>query len=170
MSVALAASAGCQNGVSAPGSNPSARAHDTSRTVARWTQQGLRVQQHTRADTDCAAHSYGQVRTYVRSHPCSALFRAYFEVRDSRNDVALVAVAWVDMPTAAQAGDLQRLVDTGGTGNLTELSREQGSHQGVRFTGEHYASTLDGVTVVNAQAEPAGGSPDLATIVGTALG
>ncbi len=170
MAVALVVTAGCQNGVSAAGSNPSARDRDVSRTVARWTQQGLKVQQHSRSDTDCVAHSYGQVRTYLQAHPCSALFRAYFEVRDSGGDVALVAVAWVDMPDTTPAGDLQRLVDTEGTGNLTELSREQGSHQGVRFTGQHYASTRDGVTVLNAQAEPVGGHPDLASIVSTAVG
>jgi hypothetical protein len=47
-------------------------------------------------------------------------------------------------------------VDIHGTGNITELSQEQHRYRGVRFSGEHYASTRNGVTVVNAQAEPLG--------------
>jgi hypothetical protein len=68
----------------------------------------------------------------------------------------LIAVAWVDMPDEAQAVAFQRLVDIHGTGNITELSQEQRRYRQVRFAGYHYASVRDGVTVVNAQAEPLG--------------
>lgn len=47
-------------------------------------------------------------------------------------------------------------MDRPGTGNITELSKEQRRYRSVRFTGEHYASLLDGATVINAQAEPFG--------------
>ncbi|MFP5068498.1 hypothetical protein ACLFMI_02360 [Pseudonocardia nantongensis] len=105
-------------------------------------------------DADCTAHSYGQVREFFRVHPCSSLRRAHFEVRDRNGDVALVPVAWVDMPTEAEARQLKALMDTGGTGNVTELSRERGRFRTVRYTGDAYASRRDGTTVVNAQAQP----------------
>ena len=117
--------------------------------------------------TDCAAHSYGKVRQFFQEHPCSALFRALYEVRGPGGARVLVAMAWVDMPDAAQAAALKSLVDRPGTGNITELSKEQRRYRSVRFTGQHqhYASLQDGATVINAQAEPLG---DTATAVSLA--
>jgi hypothetical protein len=40
-------------------------------------------------------------------------------------------------------------VDRPATGNVTELSKEQRRYRSVRFTGQHYTSTQDGVTVIN---------------------
>jgi hypothetical protein len=99
------------------------------------------------------AHSYGQAQIFFRAHPCTALFRALLEVRDGRSYVALVAVAWVDMPSTEDARRLQQLVDRDGTGNVTELSRERG---GQRFSGDYYRSARDDTTFVNVQAEPVG--------------
>jgi len=57
-----------------------ARDRDTGRVIARLARQGLRVRERgARADTDCAAHSYGQVRVFFQDHPCTALFRALLE-------------------------------------------------------------------------------------------
>jgi hypothetical protein len=117
--------------------------------------QGLRVEQRfTSDDADCAARSYGLVREFFRENPCSALFRALFEVQVEPGVVVLVAVAWVDMPDVTQARKLKDLVDRDGTRNITELSRERGPYRDVRFAGEHYASIRDDTTVVNAQAQP----------------
>ena len=57
-----------------------------------------------------------------------------------------MAVAWVDMPDAAGAAALKSLADRPGTGNITELSKEQPRYCGVRFTGQHYASLQDDST------------------------
>jgi hypothetical protein len=73
-----------------------------------------------------------------------------------RRGLVLVAVSWVEMPDTRSAREFHELVDTHGTGNVTELSREQGPHRRVRFTGQHYVSRRDGTTVTNAQAEPIG--------------
>ncbi len=144
-------------GSRASGSKGSARDRDPLRTVRRLEQRGWRVEERgTSFEQDCAAHAYGQVRQFFREHPCSAVFRALFEVQDQRRNRVLVAVAWVDMPDEPQAAAFQRLVDVHGTGNITELSQGQRRYRGVRFTGEHYASSRNGVTVVNAQAEPLG--------------
>jgi hypothetical protein len=93
------------------------------------------------------------VQDFFRANPCTALFRALLEIRDNRGNVAILAVAWVDMPDADKARELQQLMDRGGTGNITELSRERG---GQRFSGDYYRSAREDATVVNVQAEPVG--------------
>ena len=82
-------------------------------------------------------------------HSCDALFRALYEVRGAGGARVLVAVAWVDLPDAGGAAALKSLVDCPGTGNVTELSKEQRRYRSVRFTGQHYTSMQDGATVIN---------------------
>jgi hypothetical protein len=138
---------------SSSGTRGKARDRSTARAVERLVRAGFKVrEQGVEVDSDCAAHSYGQVQDFFRAHPCTELFRALLEVRGG-GATALIAVAWVDMPDAGQASALKALVDRPATGNVTELSRERG---GQRFTGEYYRSHLEGTTVVNVQAEPQG--------------
>lgn len=137
--------------------------------VRRLERRGLRVDQRGESfSTDCAAHSYGQVQQFFQEHPCNALFRALYEVRGAGGARVLVAAAWVDMPDAAGAAALKSLVDRPGTGNITELSKEQRRYRSVRFTGQHYASLQDGATVINAQAEPLGDTATAASLAQTA--
>ena len=148
-------------GRASSGSKGNARSRGRDRTgqdvVRRLEQRGLRASRRGESfSTGCAAHSYGQVQPFFREHPCGALFRALYEVRGPGGACVLVAVAWVDMPDTAQASALKSLVDRPGTGNITELSKEQRRHRSVRFTGQRYTSLQDGATVVNAQAEPLG--------------
>jgi hypothetical protein len=137
--------------------NVKARDRNSRSVVRRLERSGLRIRTRIeRADADCAAHSYGEVQRWFRQHPCQALYRALFEVRDRRGGLGLVAVAWVDMPDVAQAVEFKQLVDRSGTGNVTELSRERGRYRNVRFDGERYASRREDTTVVNAQVQPVG--------------
>src|SRR5207249_4903789 len=76
-----------------------------------------------RFDTDCTAHSNGQVRTYFQSTPCTFLARAYIQVGEPGDNLILVAISWVEMPSVASVKDLKRLIDEG-VGNITELSLE----------------------------------------------
>lgn len=150
-----------------------ARAKVTERAMTRLQRRGYQVTSRVRADRDCAAHSYGDVRTFFRDRPCSAMTRLLFEVRDRRRNVVLVAVAVVGMPDASGAAAYQRLVDRHGTGNVTELSRESGRYRRVRFVGVPYGSERDGEVVVNVQAQPVGRGPGaavLAELVRTAGG
>ncbi len=106
---------------------------------------------------DCATYSYGQVQGFFRANPCQWLARAYLAV--SRGGpggpgVVLVAISWADMPSARLAGEYKRLVDAGGTGNITELSRDTGSYQNVSFSGAFYLSGITGTAVWNVQAQP----------------
>jgi hypothetical protein len=150
-------------GTQARGSRSKGRAQDrsTARVVQRLKSRGLRVNERgVDASHDCVAHSYGQVQQFFRQHPCTAVYRALLEVHD-RQATVLLAVAWVDMPDEAQALQYKRLVDRHGTGNITELTKEGGPYARVQWTGNHYASTIDGATVVNVQAEPVGRTAQL---------
>jgi acyl-coenzyme A thioesterase PaaI-like protein len=69
------------------------------------------------------------------------------------------------MNSAADAVAFQKLDDTDGTGDITALG-------GIRLTGQHYRSAIDGTLVVIAEAEPlTGRSPllDDAALTGTRL-
>lgn len=128
---------------------------DSQAAEARLVRHGVRVTARTTGDaTDCVKHSYGHVQGFFRRQPCTALHRALFEIRDRKGDVVLVAVSWVQMPDEAGARALLELLDTNGSGNITELSREQGRYRTVRYTGAVYASHRNGTVVVNAQAQP----------------
>jgi len=121
----------------------------------RLTSRGIRLTSRiTDDDADCVAHSYGQVQDFLRRSPCTALHRAQFELRDRNGDVVLLAVSWVEMSSEAAAGSLRELLDTEGTGNIIELSRERGRYRTIRYGGDAYASSRDGTVVATAQAEP----------------
>ena len=149
-------------GVSAsPGSNPGLRINtrvgyrNSSAAQARLTARGLQVRVRATDDSsNCVANSYGQTQQFFREHPCVGLHRAQFELRDRNGDVLLVPVAWVEMPTNSDATALQKLVDTDGTGNVTELSRQRGRYRSIRYTGDVYASHRDENIVVIGQAQP----------------
>jgi hypothetical protein len=120
---------------------------------------GLQVRQMSTAENDdCAANSYGEVRNYFSDHPCQDVQRAWYEVSDDEDNAAVLSVAWVEMPDAEAANDLQRLVDRPGTGNVTELSKEDGPYQDVRYSGWYYRSDVDGATFRSVQAEPLAGN------------
>ncbi|HVH24963.1 MAG TPA: hypothetical protein VNA11_21155 [Pseudonocardia sp.] len=117
--------------------------------------QGIQVEQVVRStDDDCAAHSYGEVRDHFADHPCQSLERAWYELGDGQGDSAVMSVAWVEMPDAEDTADLQQLVDRPGTGNITELSKEDGPYQDVTYSGWYYRSGRDGSTFHSVQAEP----------------
>jgi len=118
-------------------------------------------------DKNCASRSYGQVQNFFRSNPCKWLARAYIVVRQNKQDVVLVAISWVDMPTPSLAMDYKHLVDTQGTGNITELSRESGPYRNVVFTGNNYLSGIIGTAVWNVQVQPIGSTPT--TVLKTVL-
>jgi hypothetical protein len=130
-------------------------ASSTDRMTQRLEAQGLHIEQSSSdSDDDCAAHSYGQVAGYFADHPCAGLERARYVVSDDAGHTAIVSVAWVEMPDAASATELEALVDRPGTGNVTELSREDGPHGNVRYSGWYYRSDRDGDVFTSVQAEP----------------
>ena len=103
---------------------------------------------------NCTAQSYGQVHDYFATHACRNVSRASATVTDAAGNRAVLAFAEVEMPDAASAADLRRIVDVYGTGNVTELSTQSGPHQGVAYTGRYYSSSLTGTKFSDLQAEP----------------
>lgn len=127
---------------------------DLDRTRTGLIAEGYTSNVNLRFDKSCAANSYGQVRQFFLSNSCKWLARASLTLRASGQVVALVAIAWVDMPKAAQANRYKHLVDAPGTGNITELTRVEGPYKNVRYSGMFYASGLFRSAVWNAEVQP----------------
>ncbi len=74
---------------------------------------------------NCAEHSFGKVQEFFESNPCQWLDRVFVVVhkRGSKGSV-LIDFVWVEMSTAAQADECQRLMETRGAGSVTKLSQE----------------------------------------------
>jgi hypothetical protein len=107
------------------------------------------VQHAARSDTDCAGNAYGQVADFLRATPCAKLDRALYTTTVD-GQPAVVSVSAVQMGDESAATQLQKLADTGGTGNVADLLRA-----GVRVPGgpasltdAGYASSRSAATVV----------------------
>jgi hypothetical protein len=112
---------GSTNTPPASGSTPSAKPTDI--LPAGWVRQAGDDQ------TDCAAHSYGQVRTFFGKTPCSSVHRLLATTKQGGRTV-VIAANEVTFDTAAQAARYLALVNSDGTGNISDLLRE-----GVGFPG-----------------------------------
>lgn len=95
--------------------------------------------------TECAAHSYGEVKQFLTQQPCTQLERALFLTEVDGKPVA-VAVAEVTMPDTDAAAALKAMTDTSGTGNVNDLLREGVQPRGYPsyevITGGEYASSV----------------------------
>lgn len=142
-------------GQAAPGSAAQLAADAVGRLQARGFQASVRT---SADDTDCVANSYGGTQGYLRAHPCTGLHRGLLDVHGGNGGSALVALAWVAMPEQSGAAGLKWLLDQPGSGNVTALDRNDA------FTGQFYASALNGPVAVNADAHPSSGGFDDATL------
>ena len=120
-----------------------------------WRDAGLRVvDRATRADGECASHSFGQVQELLKAVPCVALDRMLLTVTDDKGGTAVVFLAWVEFDDRDEAREFKRLEDIHGTGDITPLSGALVQVKDVPFTALNYDSdVVDGVTVVIAEAE-----------------
>lgn len=142
----------------------------TDRMRRRLEDRGLTVRRGSSdLHRDCVEHSYGAVHDYLRDHPCVGIERAWYEVDDG-GDTAVVSAAWVGMPDSDSAGRLRSLVDDPGAGNLTELSREDGPHRDLGYSGRYYRSDRDGNTVGSLQVEPLQDTDGSRDVAGRAVG
>jgi hypothetical protein len=130
--------------------------------AAAWARLGMSADPDSarRRDTDCAAHSYGQVRDYFRRVRCQWLDRLLFTVHDKAGNTIVVAVAWARFATPAQAQELKRIDDVWGTGQIRPLPGAALGLPDVRLSGQHYASRRDGARTVVAEAEETSGQLD----------
>jgi hypothetical protein len=73
--------------------------------------------------SDCSAHSFGQVRTYFAQMPCVELHRWLATTSWNGRDV-IVSWATVRMPDTGSADQFLALVSRDGTGNISDLLRD----------------------------------------------
>ncbi|WP_345381018.1 hypothetical protein [Actinomycetospora straminea] len=142
----------------APSVSAPARAARGQQRSARIQRQlirsGLRPSLQAEADSgSCAADARGQVREFLATHPCEAVYRGLVEVH--RGPVAaVVAVAWIEMVELDDATELKALVDRPGTGNVDQLSPSEGT-QVIELAEPAYASRQDGRLVTTVEVQPA---------------
>jgi hypothetical protein len=144
---------------------PPARPQSITNALAREAQAGfkraeaalkanrLQTRLSTRFDTDCAAHSEGQLHDHFQGSPCKYLARAYIEVGKTKRDPMLVAIAWIEMPDVASAAELKQLVDMD-VGNVIELSRETKPYRNVSYEERIYAAGMKGTFVWSVEVKP----------------
>ncbi|GAA0630592.1 hypothetical protein GCM10010174_58960 [Kutzneria viridogrisea] len=124
------------------------------------TRMGLRlVRKAVKQDLTCIADSFGQVREFFTRTPCRSLRRELAAIADTDGAVTVLSVAWVGMYTESGAERFKQLDDTDGTGNISPLGASLVGAAGVRFTGQHYASRIDGSLVVVAESAAGSGNP-----------
>lgn len=141
----------------------------SGRRAEAWVRMGLKqVQQTVDERFQCAVHSYGQVRQFFASNPCTSLERELIAVVDEGGNTFLVSVSWVEMPTAVQADRLKTVADTYGTGNVSPIASTALGFGGVRYSGEFYDSRHDAELVVIAESAVLTGSPDPDLLEGAA--
>jgi len=111
--------------------------------------------------TDCTAHSYGQVQVFFTRTRCTALHRSLLSTT-SNGRAVVVAASTVSFANSGQAGEYLRLVTSDGTGNVNDLLREGSRYPGSpsKLPPAAFASRQDGTRVLVAEAGYAEGASD----------
>jgi hypothetical protein len=109
---------------------------------------------------NCAEHSYGRTHRFFTHTPCRWVSRTLYESSTPKGAV-VSSVSVVRMPSAAQAAALERITDTDGSGNVTDLVSDGinvpgGPH---KIRGRGYASEVHGSTVTIVESGPVDGDP-----------
>lgn len=105
--------------------------------------------------TDCAKHSYGQIKQFFTETPCDHLTRQLF-VAQVEGRTVYTSVSVVVMPDQEKANELRLFTDKDGSGNVSDVVRDGG----VKIKGLDrlsksggYASKLQGRDVVIIEAD-----------------
>jgi hypothetical protein len=121
------------------------------RAEAKLVASGYKTRLTMGFETDCTAHSYGQVREFFKSNPCTWLARAYVQLGYSE---VLVAISWVEMPSTRLSRAYKRLVDTPDSGGIVELSRDTALYRKISYANSAHTSGMQDTSVWNVQAQP----------------
>ncbi|MCW2540212.1 MAG: hypothetical protein JWN95_1937 [Frankiales bacterium] len=112
--------------------------------------------------TNCAAHSYGQVPAFFSQHPCERVHRELLTTTGDAGRPIVMASYLITFSQAATAAQFNALVTSDGTGNVSDLLRE-----GVSITGSPkrlppaaFFSTQSGTQVRVAEAAYLSGASD----------
>ncbi|TWF91677.1 hypothetical protein [Saccharopolyspora dendranthemae] len=91
---------------------------------------GVEFAQHaTDRVGECGPGSYGDVQRFFQQQPCRGLRRGIFESRLGPSSVA-VSIAIVDLPDARAATELRKLLESAGTGGISDLLSQGGGWPG----------------------------------------
>ncbi|MEJ2889929.1 hypothetical protein [Actinomycetospora aeridis] len=105
-------------------------------------------------DTSCEGHAYNQAASFLRERGCLHLDRSLWSGNAEGQEV-VVAVATVQLADTSTASAFRSLVDSNGTGNVSDLLREGRGYPGApqALSGQGYASAQLGDRVVVAEAD-----------------
>jgi hypothetical protein len=106
------------------------------------------------SDTSCEGHAYNQAASFLRERGCLHLDRSLWSGNAEGQEV-VVAVATVQLADTTTATAFRSLVDSNGTGNVSDLLREGRGYPGApaALSGQGYASAQLGDRVVVAEAD-----------------
>ncbi len=106
------------------------------------------------SDVSCEGHAYGQAAAFLRERGCLHLDRSLWSGTAEGQEI-VVAIATVQMPDTTTATAFRSLVDSNGTGNISDLLREQRGYPGApeALSGQGYASAQLGDRVMVAEAD-----------------
>jgi len=96
--------------------------------------------------TNCDAHSDGDVRTFLVENPCRSLYRQLIEIEDKKN-VIMLGMATVEMPDPQTAMDLKTLLNQADRGKIIQLSRDGGKYRHFSFANSLFTTTRHDATV-----------------------
>lgn len=121
--------------------------NDALKITSRLRRQGYRVTvQAEPKQTNCDAHSDGDVRTFFVENPCRSLYRQLIEIEDKKN-VIMLGMATVEMLDPQTAMDLKRLLDQADRGKIIQLSRDSGKYRHFTFANSLFTTTRRDATV-----------------------
>ncbi|GAA4938185.1 hypothetical protein EV188_101899 [Actinomycetospora succinea] len=106
------------------------------------------------SDTSCEGHAYNQAAAFLRERGCLHLDRSLWSGNAEGQEV-VVAVATVQLADTSTATAFRSLVDSNGTGNVSDLLREGRGYPGAppALSGQGYASAQLGDRVAVAEAD-----------------
>lgn len=162
---------GSSAGSSAGSSSVAARKVDGQKAAKRgdrdgaWQRMGMRrLDDRVRRQAECLSASHGEVREFFTHTPCTSLDRMVITVGDGAGNNAVVSVAWVGFRTTRDLRAFKRIEDRQGSGDIHPLGASLLGLADITFTGHNYGTDIDGTTIAIAEAEPAAGHLDAATL------
>ncbi|MDD7938980.1 hypothetical protein PHK61_11200 [Actinomycetospora lutea] len=105
-------------------------------------------------DTSCEGHAYNEAASFLRERGCLHLDRSLWSGNAEGQEV-VIAVATVQLADTTTATAFRSLVDSNGTGNVSDLLREGRGYPGAppALSGQGYASAQLGDRVVVSEAD-----------------
>ncbi|UKD52511.1 hypothetical protein L3Q65_32015 [Amycolatopsis sp. FU40] len=113
---------------------------------------------------DCLLNSTGRVREYLARHRCTSLHRNLFAVGDGHGNAAVLSIARVGFPKKSDAEGCEKVEEVQGSGDIKPLGAALLGLDGVKFSGHHFQSRVDGRAMVVAETETVAGKVDPGTL------